>query len=141
MESNTTTYKKTQENSSLDLLKCYDSLSFKKLTNSKNFKVENCSKSNLINILRELYKRIIIPLYIPVFILISMCLILITKESQNFLKMKFLIFIVGFLTILFSETTLRFIKSDLMKNIDLILLPIVLIMIIYLTIILKHKKI
>ena len=141
LESNTTTYKKTQENSSLDLLRCYDSLTFKKLKNNKNFKVENCSKSNLINILRELYKRIIIPMYIPIFILISMSLILITKESQNFLRTKFLIFIFGFLTIIFSETTLRFIEGDLIKNIDLILLPIILILIIYQITIMKLKKI
>ena len=141
LDSNTTTYKKTQENSSLDLLKCYDSLTLKKLKNNKNFKVENCNKSNLINILRELYKRILIPLYIPFLILISMSLILITKESQNFLKMKLLIFIFGFLTIVFSESTLRFIDYSLSENLDLIVLPIILILIIYQILIMKLKKI
>ena len=43
LESNTTTYKKIQENTSMDLIKCYDSLTFKKLNKNKSFKVENCS--------------------------------------------------------------------------------------------------
>ena len=33
---------------------------------NENFKVENCRADNIDTILKELYKRIIIPLYIPV---------------------------------------------------------------------------
>ena len=40
----------------------------------ENFEVENCRIDNIDNIIKELYKRIIIPLYIPVLILISLLL-------------------------------------------------------------------
>jgi lipopolysaccharide export system permease protein len=140
LESNTTTYKKTQENSSIDLLKCYQSLTSKKKSYSE-FKVENCSLSNLSNILGELYKRIIIPTYIPILILITLLLILITKENINYLKLKILIFIIGFFTIIFSETTLRFIQNNLNDNIKIIAIPFLVTLILYLIIakILKPK--
>ena len=134
LESNTTTYKKTQENSSLDLIRCYQSLNSNK-ENKKTLQVENCSISNLSNILGELYKRIIIPLYIPILILISLLLILITKENINYLKLKITIFIFGFFIIIFSETTLRFVQSNLNENIKIIIIPLILTLIIYQSII------
>ena len=61
-EDNTTTYKKTQEVATLDLIKCYHNLTnLNFLEIDKNFKVENCNVDNIDNILKELYKRIIIP--------------------------------------------------------------------------------
>ena len=138
LESNTTTYKKIQENTSIDLLKCYQSLTSKKLEEIKVFKVENCSKSNLSNVLGELYKRIIIPLYIPIIILISSMLILISKEKINYIKLRILIFLFGFFTIIFSETTLRFIEDNLSDNIKIVVIPIILFIFIYLTIV--HKN-
>ena len=110
-------------------------------TKQKKYIGHNCSSDTLDNLAQELYKRIIIPMYIPIFILISMSLILITKESQNFLRTKFLIFIFGFLTIVFSESTLRFIDDSLLENLDLAALPIILILIIYQILIMKLKKI
>ena len=130
LESNTTTYKKTQENTSIDLIRCYQSLNSNK-KNNKIFKVENCSLSNLSNILGELYKRMIIPLYIPILILTSLFLILISKENTNYLKNKILIFLIGFFIIIFSETTLRFIQNNLHENIKIILIPIFLTLIFY----------
>ena len=55
LESNTTTYKKIQENSSIDLIRCYQSLHYKKFNNNI-FKVENCSLANSSNVLSELDK-------------------------------------------------------------------------------------
>ncbi len=128
LESNTTTYKKTQENSSIELIKCLNSLIFNK-KNTKVFEVENCSESNLSNIFGELYKRIILPLYIPILILISMLLIIITKENTNYVKFKILIFLFGFFTIIFSETTIRFITSNINENIKILFIPVLLIFI------------
>ena len=76
LEDNTTTYKKTQEVATIDLAKCYNNLlEFKFFNIDKNFQVENCRLDNIDNIIKELYKRLIIPLYIPVLILISLLLI------------------------------------------------------------------
>jgi lipopolysaccharide export system permease protein len=131
LESNTTTYKKVQENSSIDLLRCYQSLHSKKFENNNIFKVENCSLANSSNVLSELYKRIYIPLYIPIFILIIMLLTLISKENPNHIKHRILIFLIGFFVIIFSELTLRFVQDTLKNNIILTIIPFIFIIILY----------
>ncbi len=137
LESNTTTYKKTQENSTSELIKCYMSLKSEKKEQIKNFAVENCGISNLSNILGELYKRIIIPLYIPLLILVSLILILVSKERSNYTKLKISIFLFGLFVIIFSETTLRFIENNLLDNIKLILIPFLFTIIFYSTVYFK----
>ena len=123
LETNTTTYKKTQENSTFELINCYLALEDRKKKKINKFNVENCSSDNLSNIFGELYKRFIIPLYIPILILVSLILILISKEKSNYIKLKLLIFLFGLFIIIFSETTLRFVEDNLLDNIKLILLP------------------
>ena len=123
LETNTTTYKKTQENSTFELINCYLALEDRKKKKINTFNVENCSSDNLSNIFGELYKRFIIPLYIPMLILVSLILILISKEKSNYIKLKLLIFLFGLFVIIFSETTLRFVENNLLDNIKLILLP------------------
>ena len=135
LQSNTTTYRKTQENSTLELLNCYFALEKTSKEKINNFNVENCSISNLSNIFRELYKRFIIPLYIPLLILISLILILISKENSNYSKFKILIFLFGLFIIIFSETSLRFIDNNLPDNIKLVLIPFFFTIVFYSTII------
>ena len=138
LESNTITYKKTQENSTYELFSCYLALeNTKKKIN--NLDVENCGISNLSNIFRELYKRFIIPLYIPLLILISLILVIISKERSNYIKLKILIFLSGIFIIIFSETTLRFVGSSLLENIKLLIIPFLLTFVFYFSIILKLK--
>jgi len=129
---NTTTYKKTQEVATTDLIKCYHNLkNFKFLKIDTNFEVENCRMENIDNIIKELYKRIIIPLYIPVLILISLLLILKSKENINYTKYRLLIFFIGFSTIIISEMTIRLISEDILKNIKFFIIPIILILSLY----------
>ena len=123
LETNATTYKKTQENSTFELINCYLALEDRKKKKINTFNVENCRIDNLSNIFGELYKRFIIPLYIPILILVSLILILISKEKSNYIKLKLLIFLFGLFIIIFSETTLRFVEDNLLDNIKLILLP------------------
>ena len=123
LETNATTYKKTQENSTFELINCYLALEDRKKKKVNNFNVENCRIDNLSNIFGELYKRFIIPLYIPILILVSLILILISKEKSNYIKLKLLIFLFGLFVIIFSETTLRFVENNLLDNIKLILIP------------------
>ena len=132
LDDNTTTYKKTQEVATTDLIKCYHNLkNFKFLKIDTNFEVENCRIDNIDNIIKELYKRIIIPLYIPVLILISLLLILKSKENINYTKYRFLIFFIGFSTIIISEMTIRLISEDILKNIKFFIIPIILILSLY----------
>ena len=131
-DDNTTTYKKTQEVATIDLIKCYHNLMKLNIFKiDENFEVENCRYDNIDNILKELYKRIIIPLYIPVLILISLLLIFKSKENTNYLRFRFLIFLIGFSTIIISEMTIRLINEDFFKNIKFFIIPIILVIILY----------
>ena len=133
-KSNTTTYKKTQELSSLNLVQCLDILYNLKLIkfDKKNFKLENCESSNLNNLVKELYKRVIIPLYIPALILTALLLIIKSKENINFTRQRIIIFMIGLFIIIFSETTLRFVQKELIENLKIVIIPLILILIIYL---------
>ena len=141
-EDNTTTYKKTQEVATVDLVKCYHNLmglNFLKI--DQDFKVENCEADNIDNILKELYKRIIIPLYIPVLILISLLLIFKSKENINYPRYRILIFLIGFSTIILSEMTIRLIKEDFLENLKFVLIPLVLIVSLYSNYLFRFKEV
>ena len=141
-DDNTTTYKKTQEVATLDLIKCYHNLmNFDFLKINKDFDVENCRLDNIDNIIKELYKRIIIPFYIPVLILVSLMLIFKSKESVNYPRYRIFIFLVGFSTIIFSEMTIRLINEDFIKNIKFFIIPILLVVSLYYNYLLKFKNI
>ena len=129
-ETNTTTYKKTQELSSSNLFKCINQ--FYNLTKQKKIsKIENCKKKNLNNIFKEIYKRIIIPFYIPLLVLITIILIQSSKENINYSKLKLFTFLVGLFFIIFSETTIRLISENLSKNIIITLIPYMSFLILY----------
>ena len=73
LKTNTTTYKKTQEISSYKLIICvnnYFKLD-KEIFKIVSKEIENCSIENIDNIFKELYKRFVIPFYIPLLSLIS----------------------------------------------------------------------
>ncbi len=124
---------KTQETSSNNLFKCIRLLSSKK--NIKNLydklNMRNCELSNLPNILKELYKRFIIPLYIPVIVLTALLIVITSKESLNYNKYKITIYLMGFLLVIFSETTLRFVSDTLAENYKLIITPFILVISIF----------
>jgi len=132
-KSNTTTYIKTQELPTFKLIKCINVLYDLNLIkiNKKNFKLENCTKSNSNNIVKELYKRIVIPLYIPVLILTALLLIIKSKENTNYTRLRIFVFLLGIFFIIFSETTLRFVSDEIFKNINIVIIPLVLIFILY----------
>ena len=90
-------------------------MNFSFLKIDKNFDVENCRSDNIDNIIKELYKRIIIPLYIPALILISLMLIFRSKENINYSRYRILIFLIGFSTIILSEMTIRLINENFLK--------------------------
>ena len=141
LETNTTTYKKTQEISSLKLAECtknyfkFDKENFE--TNSKN--IENCSTENISNIFKELYKRFVIPFYIPLLSLIPFILILTSKESLNFNKVRIFTFLIGLLAIVFSETTIRLVSNKIFQNISLVVIPLLFILLIYFFLFYKFK--
>ena len=129
-KTNTTTYIKTQELSSIKLYKCINSVYLSKEKKlDKN--IENCSIQNLKNIFKEIYKRLIIPFYIPLLSLISFLVILSSKESANFNKLKIITFLSGMFFIIFSETTVRLISDNVLRNTLIVVIPFLSFMIIY----------
>ena len=140
-ETNTTTYKKTQEVSSVKLLVClknYYELNEEKFNISISG-IENCNLNNIKNIFKEFYKRFFIPFYIPLLTLIPLLLIISSKENSNYQKIKIFIFMIGMFAIVFSETTIRLVSDNLKQNSSLIIIPIIFISIIYLYLFLKFR--
>jgi len=133
METNTTTYIKTQEVSTIKLIKCF--LKLEKLSlfniNTNDVVVQNCVKQNQDNVFKELYKRLITPFYLPTFMLILLFLTLKSKENINYFKFKIIIFLLGITALVSSEMTLKFINMNLIENIKLMIIPLVTIMILY----------
>ncbi len=135
LETNTTTYPKNQEISSIKLIRCIKNI--KNLKNNKFNneikKIENCNIQNIENLFKEFYKRFIIPIYIPLLSIVSFLLILSSKEKSNYMKYRMFTFILGLTIIVFSETTIRFVSEELLQNLILLILPIIFILILYMS--------
>ncbi len=133
LETNTTTYIKTQEVSTIKLIRCYFKLQNSNFFNLNldNIIIENCLLENLDNVNKELYKRLIVPFYLPVLMLILLFVILKSKETINYFRFKTIIFILGMATIISSEISLRFIKNNLLENLVIIIFPLILTLFIY----------
>ena len=135
---------KIQETSTSDLIECLKRYFKHDLLNTESVsgrKINNCTIENLDNIYKEIYKRFIIPFYIPILILISTCLIIYSKESINYSRYRLSMFLIGLLTIIFSETTLKFVQTSFLLNIKLIIIPLVILTILYLILLIKTQKI
>ena len=141
--SRSTTHQKTQETSTMDLVKClliFNNLKEKEKPKLNN--INNCRYDNLENIYQVLYSRLIKPLYITFLITISLLLILKSKDDHTFRIYKFKIYSFGFLFIIFLETSANFINTNVFQNLFLSILPFIFVFIIYIYFIneLKIKK-
>ena len=132
LDSNAITVTKTQETSTTNLVYCAKKFLQNDMQKLKPIMLENCNSKNMDNIFKELYKRHIIPFYLPVLILISLIHIIRSKEKINFGRFRIVIFICGLLVIIFSETTLRFINDSVIYNLNFVVVPIFLLLVLYL---------
>jgi len=126
---------KIQEMSTLDMFVCLNNilnLNFKIFKNINEDSKHNCRNDGIGNIYKELYKRFILPFYVPILILITQLLIIKNKEFKNYSKYKLIIFLLGFLIIIFSESTLKIVENNFIDNLDIILFPLFLILFFYL---------
>ena len=124
---------KTQETSSVNLIRCVKFLSDKKynMNLDSQFFIRNCDLNNLPNVLKELYKRFIIPLYVPIIVLMALLIIVTSKENINYNNYKTIIYLLGFFLIILSETTIRFVQDTLIDNYKLIIMPFIFIIVIF----------
>ena len=129
LESNILEFNKLQETPSLVLWSCLDQIfktdiGFLKKIDVTNYN-HNCNKDGLANIFKELYKRYIIPFYIPILFLITLILIQKSKEEKNYNNLKIIIFLINFFIIILSETSLKFINNSIIDNTVLAIIPLI----------------
>ena len=131
---NTTTYKKTQEISSDKIVRCIKNFY---TLEKKEFEIifreiENCSYQNMQSIIKEFYKRFLIPFYIPLLSLIPILLITSSKENLNYNKVRLFTFLTGLVIIIFSETTIRYVSKISIYDICIMIIPFMLFLFLYL---------
>ncbi len=80
------------------------------------------------------------PLYIPILSIVPFILIISSKVNSNYFKMKILTFLIGLSIIIFSETTTKLISENITKNIQILIIPFFLLIIILLNIFFKLQK-
>ena len=142
LKANTMTEQKNQELRTSYVMSCILFLNkinlsyFKKIQKTK---LINCTEGNKINLIKELYKRLVIPFYIPILMLIPYLLILTSKEKSNYNKMKLFSFLTGVFVIIFSEGTIRFVSKEINENIFISIIPLILFTIFYLLFFYKLK--
>ncbi len=96
-------------------------------------KNKKCQSRPLINISEELYKRFILPFYTLVISLIGASLIIEPKTKYFGKFHKLNIFLTGSFVIILSQISLKFILTSLSITIFIIALPLILVIIFYLT--------
>ena len=131
-ETKTMTNQKTQENSSFQLIKCLSILNkIEKNTRMKIGGIPNCTFNNLKNIYKELYSRLIKPLYITFLIMISLLLILKSNNDHTFKIYKLKIYSLGFLSIIFLEISSKYISLNIIQNLFMSFLPFISVLLFY----------
>ena len=136
--SNTFVHQKTQETSTVDLLNC---LFFLKNSVNRNVikEIINCDRQNLDNIYKELYTRLVKPLYLTFLTAISLLIIIKSKSDHLFNVNKFRIYLFSFVFIIFIESSSQLIGDNLIKNLVLSILPFIFTLIIYMYFLIKLK--
>ena len=139
----TVTRSKIQELDSLILFSCIKDYFLKENIDKneiiKDPKNETCHLRTVKSISEELYKRLILPFYTLVISLIGASLV-IEPKTKYFVKFhKLNIFLIGVLTIILSQISLKFVLDSISISYLIILLPLILVFIYYLFILMITK--
>ena len=132
-----TVFPKIQETSSMKLIDCLGSFISKK----EGFfeKLFVCDDSSVNAVFQEMYKRLILPLYIIVSGFVASCLVIKSRNQFDSIKFKSIIFILGFIFIIFSEGSINILAfNDLNKSL-VVLSPFIVSIIGYLVFISSKK--
>ena len=141
----TTTHPKIQEIGTYDVLACIVRL--KNFNNGyisnvfiTNKKLNNCVAENLNDTFQEIFKRLISPFYLLTLSLIACLIIIKSKDDYEYFKHKFGLFILGIITIIISEISIKYSSTSTIQNIHIYSLPMLFLVTFYLYIKLKLKK-
>ena len=124
----TTTWPKIQEHETFALLSCIVNTLAKKKILKENFYLR-CTPTFYKEVVQELLKRIYIPIYLPVISLIACLLIIRSKESFNYSKLKILLFLTGILIIIVSELSIKLASINQLAFIIFLFIPILIFLI------------
>ena len=141
LKANTITHQKNQEMPTFKVVSCIlvlNKIGLNYFSKNQN-ELTNCREGNNTNLIKEFYKRLIVPLYIPILMLVPYILIFSSKEKSNYNKMKLFTFIVGVIVIIFSESLIRFITIDIQKNLFIFFIPLISLISFYLLFFYKLK--
>ena len=133
----TTVFPKIQETSSIKLIECLNSFVNKKEGFFERLFV--CDDSSVNSVFQEMYKRLILPLYIIVSGFVASCLVIKTRSQFDSIKFKSFIFILGFVFIIFSEGSINILSLNELNKSALVLFPFILAIIGYLIFVSSKK--
>ena len=132
-----TIFPKIQETNSIKLIECLSSF----INNKEGFfeRLFVCDESSVNAVLQEMYKRLIIPLYIIVVAFVASCLVIKSKNQFNSIKFKSIIFILGFLFVIFSEGSINILSFNNLNKSTILLIPFITCIVGYLIFISSRK--
>ena len=147
----TTTYPKVQEIRTILLLKCIIIYEIAVRENNKDlvdkiFRKNTgerflvCKDSSIAAIKEEVFRRLFLPLYLPIIALLVSTLVLFSKDRFDYKRYKGKIFISVFFLIVLSEISTRYIGKEFFMSIIFSLFPIFLFGLSYLLIYKKTRK-
>ena len=147
----TTTYPKVQEIKTILLLKCIITYEIAVRENNKDlvdkiFRKNTgerflvCKDSSIAAIKEEVFRRLFLPLYLPIIALLVSTLVLFSKDRFDYKRYKGKIFISVFFLIVLSEISTRYIGKEFFMSIIFSLFPIFLFGFSYLLIYKKTRK-
>ena len=141
----TTTHPKIQEIGTYDVLACITRLKdFKNVFISNFFttnkKLNNCIGENLKDTFQEFFKRLISPFYLLSLSLIACLIITKSKDDYKYFRHKFVLFILGVITIIISEVSMKYSSVSIVKNFHIFSLPLLFLVTFYLYLKFKLKK-
>ena len=116
---------KIQEIDSVSLYKCIGGIE------QKDIKLFRCAENLKPEIIRELFKRVYKPIFLPIITLFCGFLIIRNKNNINFKKNNFSIFAVTTFLIIFSEISMRYIATSKFLTTLYVLMPIIIFIISY----------
>ena len=120
---------KLQETFTLDLIRC--------IFGSGKIDILNCKEHTKNEIITNLNRRLVLPLYIPVIALMCSFLLIKTRTKNNYFLNKNTIFIFSFLILLYAELIIRYTGVSRLIGSLFLVSPILLMPIIYVTLMFK----
>ncbi len=126
----TTITPKIQETKSKTIIKCLNSLN-SNINNKTKINNLDCQKSFLKNLIQEIYKRTILPLYIPIICIIASLIILKSSNSDNFKSFKTKVFLSGIFIIILSQVSINTVSINILTGIVTLCLPLILFILTY----------